>query len=216
MKFRRPVWKCLLAGAAAGDRENIPHAGARGAKNEERLSHFFQSSAMMSGVFRIQTPDQPMSFQNLRELLEARAGAAPEKVFLFSEADGRRFTYREFDAAVNRAANLLHAFGVNKGDVVSLLLPNGAEYVIAYFACFKLGALAGPVNSLLKTEEMAYVSGNSEAKVLLYHPDFEQQTVEMAAHLTRDQGMEQASPSRQLEAPPTLLKFADVSVADSF
>ena len=49
--------------------------------------------------------------------------------------------------------------------MVSLLLPNGAEYVVAYFACFKLGALAGPVNSLLKTEEMAYVVGNSEAKV---------------------------------------------------
>src|SRR5829696_4637479 len=179
MKFRRPVWKCLLAGAAAGDRENIPHAGARGAKNEERLSHFFQSSAMMSGVFRIQTPDQPMSFQNLRELLEARAGAAPEKVFLFSEADGRRFTYREFDAAVNRAANMLSAHGVGKGDVVSLLLPNSAEYVVAYFACFKLGALAGPVNSLLKSEEMAYVVGNSETKLLLYSTQFDAQVSEL-------------------------------------
>src|SRR5215216_4628379 len=107
------------------------------------------------------------NFQNLRDLLEARAEAAPEKVFLFSEADGRRFTYAEFDAAVNRAANMLSAHGVGKGDVVSLLLPNSAEYVIAYFACFKLGALAGPVNSLLKTEEMAYVVGNSEAKLLL-------------------------------------------------
>src|SRR5215210_2520523 len=122
-------------------------------------------------------------YQNLRELLEARADAAPEKVFLFSEADGRRLTYREFDAAVNRAANMLSAHGVGKGDVVSLLLPNSAEYVVAYFACFKLGALAGPVNSLLKPEEMAYVVGNSETKTLLYHPDFEQQTVEMFEHL---------------------------------
>jgi long-chain acyl-CoA synthetase len=116
-----------------------------------------------------------MSFQNLRGLLEARAGAAPEKVFLFSEADGRRFTYREFDAAVNRAANLLAARGAGKGDVVSLLLPNSAEYVIAYFACFKLGALAGPVNSLLKPEEMAYVVGNSEARLILYNTQFDAQ-----------------------------------------
>jgi long-chain acyl-CoA synthetase len=109
---------------------------------------------------------------NLRELLERRAAASPEKVFLFSEADGRRFTYREFDAAVNRAANMLHARGVSKGDAVGLLLTNSAEYVIAYFACFKLGALAGPVNSLLKPEEMAYVVGNSEAKVLLHDAEF--------------------------------------------
>jgi long-chain acyl-CoA synthetase len=120
-----------------------------------------------------------MNFQNLRELLEARADAAPEKVFLFSEADGRRFTYREFDAAVNRASHMLSAHGVGKGDVVSLLLPNSAEYVIAYFACFKLGALAGPVNSLLKTEEMVYVVGNSEAKLLLYSRQFEAQAAEL-------------------------------------
>jgi long-chain acyl-CoA synthetase len=116
-----------------------------------------------------------VSFENLRELLEARAAAAPEKVFLYSEADGRRFTYREFDAAVNRAANLLSARGVGRGDAVSLLLPNSPEYVVAYFACFKLGALAGPVNSLLKPEEMAYVVGNSEARLLLYGSPFAEQ-----------------------------------------
>ncbi|MET0622261.1 MAG: long-chain-fatty-acid--CoA ligase [Pyrinomonadaceae bacterium] len=122
-----------------------------------------------------------MSFENLRELLERRAAASPEKVFLFSEADGRSFTYREFDAAVNRTANMLDAFGVKKGDVVSLLLPNSAEYVIAYFACFKLGALAGPVNSLLKPEEMAYVVGNSEARLLLYHSQFAAQVEALRA-----------------------------------
>jgi long-chain acyl-CoA synthetase len=109
---------------------------------------------------------------NLRELLEQRAGEAPDKHFLFSEADGRRFSYAEFDAAVNRTAALLGSKGVQKGDVVSLVMPNGAEYIIAYFACWKLGALAGPVNSLLKPHELVYIIANSEAKVLLVHSDF--------------------------------------------
>lgn len=122
-----------------------------------------------------------MSLRNLRELLETRAAATPEKPFLFSECDGRRFTYGEFDAAVNRAASTLSARGVKKGDVVSLLLPNGVEYIIAYFACFKLGALAGPVNSLLKSEEMAYVVGNSEAKIILYDSRFAEQVSEVRA-----------------------------------
>ena len=120
---------------------------------------------------------------SLRELLEARADASPEKLFLFSESDGRRFTYSEFDEAVNRAANLLATRGVGKGDVVSLLMPNSAEYVVAYFACFKLGALAGPVNSLLKPEEMAYVVGNSEAKLLLYNSQFAEQVSEIRGRL---------------------------------
>ena len=109
---------------------------------------------------------------NIRELLEQRVTAAPDKVFLFSESDKRYFTYRDFDVAVNRAATLLSHHGIAKGDVVSLLMPNSAEYIIAYFACWKLGALAGPINSLLKADEVAYVISNSEAKAILVHSEF--------------------------------------------
>jgi long-chain acyl-CoA synthetase len=62
--------------------------------------------------------------------------------------------------------------GIKKGDVVSLLMPNGVEYIIAYFACWELGALAGPINSLLKARETAYVISNSEAKALLVNSSF--------------------------------------------
>jgi long-chain acyl-CoA synthetase len=109
---------------------------------------------------------------NLRGLLESRARATPEKAFLFSEPDGRQFTYVDFDLAVNRAALMLASHGIGKGDVVSLLMPNSAEYIIAYFACWKLGALAGPVNSLLKEHETAFVMNNSEAKAILVHSEF--------------------------------------------
>ncbi|HEX8853721.1 MAG TPA: AMP-binding protein, partial [Pyrinomonadaceae bacterium] len=110
---------------------------------------------------------------SLRELLKSRARQAPHKVFLFSEADERRYTYAQFDAAVNRAAHLLLERGeVAKGDKVGLLMPNSVEYIIAYFACFKLGAIAGPINSLLKTQELSYVLANSEAKALLVHSEF--------------------------------------------
>ncbi|HEY9402251.1 MAG TPA: AMP-binding protein [Pyrinomonadaceae bacterium] len=108
----------------------------------------------------------------MRELLELRVAETPDVTFLSDSSDGRTWTYAAFDEAVNRTANTLAAHGIGRGDVVSLLLPNSAEYVIAYFACFKTGALAGPVNSLLKPEEAAYVVGNSEAKLLLYHSQF--------------------------------------------
>ena len=117
--------------------------------------------------------DTSTAARSLRELLEQRVTAAPAKTFLFSTADGRRFSYTEFDGAVNRAANLLASHGVTKGDAVSLLLPNSAEYLIAYFACWKLGALAGPINSLLKTQELAFVMQNSEACALLVHSQFQ-------------------------------------------
>src|SRR5690349_19054748 len=110
--------------------------------------------------------------QNIPELLQQRAAAAPDKTFLFSEADGRQFTYGEFVSAVARAAGMLEVRGVRKGDVVSLLLPNSAEYIIAYFACWQLGALAGPVNGHLKAQEIEYVVTNSAAKLMLVNSEF--------------------------------------------
>lgn len=117
---------------------------------------------------------------NLRELLEQRVAVTPNKPFLFSQADGRQYTYTEFDAAVNAMAHMLASHCLKKGDVVSLLMPNSVEYIIAYFACWKLGAVAGPINSLLKTQEMAYVIANSEAKALVYHSEFVTQMREVA------------------------------------
>src|SRR5260370_23306080 len=92
--------------------------------------------------------------QNIREFLESRVEAAPDKEFLFSESDGRVFTYREFDRAVNRAANLILSAGIEQGDRVSLFLTNRVEHLHFYFARFKLGACAGPVNTLLKPHEI--------------------------------------------------------------
>ena len=112
------------------------------------------------------------TFQNITALLQDRVDAAPDKVFLFSQPDGRQFTYSQFADAVARTAALLAGEGVAKGDVVSLLMPNSVEYVIAYFACWRLGALAGPINSHLKEQEISYVVSNSEAKALLVGTEF--------------------------------------------
>ena len=127
------------------------------------------------------TPDIPQN--NLRSLLEDRVAAAPDKAFLFSEADGRRFTYSEFNTLVNRVSAMLRQRGIKKGDVVSLLMPNGAEYIIAYLACWKIGAIAGPVNSLLKPHEMVFILDNSEAKALLVNSEFVESISEIRAEL---------------------------------
>nr|MBA2378978.1 acyl--CoA ligase [Blastocatellia bacterium] len=108
-----------------------------------------------------------MNYSNISDLLALRVADAPDKTFLISEADGREWGYSAFREAIGKTAGLLVSRGVLKGDVVSLLLPNSAEYVIAYFACWQIGAVAGPVNSLLKAEEIEWVVNNSEAKLML-------------------------------------------------
>ncbi len=125
---------------------------------------------MISNASTAESETEP---QNIPALLSQRVASAPDKLFLFSETDGRRFNYAEFAAVVDRAAALLASHDIGKGDVVSLLMPNSAEYIIAYLACWKLGALAGPVNSLLKEHEIEFVMNNSEAKAILVHSEFQ-------------------------------------------
>jgi long-chain acyl-CoA synthetase len=109
--------------------------------------------------------------ENIRELLEGRVEKYPDKQFLFVEADGRIFTYSEFDREVNRAAEMFGSLGVKKGERVSLLLTNRAEYLIFYFACFKLGAWAGPINALLKPREIRFILSDSEAGTVVTQSD---------------------------------------------
>src|SRR2546421_4153178 len=127
--------------------------------------------------------------RDIGDLLAQRAARTPEKMFLFSEPDGRQFTYAEFSAAVNRGATILATHGIQKGDVVSLLMPNSAEYIIGYFACWKLGALAGPVNSLLKEHEIEFVMNNSEAKAILVHSEFQERVENIRSKLPRLQSI---------------------------
>src|ERR1700754_619827 len=106
-------------------------------------------------------------FANIRGLLEHQVERYHDKPFLLVESDGRVFTYQAFNAEVNALAALFVSLGVGRGDRVSLYLTNSAEYLIAYFACFKLGAWAGPVNALLKPQEIEFIVANSEASLVV-------------------------------------------------
>jgi long-chain acyl-CoA synthetase len=157
--------------------------------------------------------------QNLGALLESRAAATPDKPFLFSEADGRKFTYAEFNGAVDRTACLLSSRGIGKGDVVSLLMPNCAEYIIAYFACWKLGALAGPVNSLLKEHETAFVINNSEAKAVLVNSEFLDRIESIRSDLPHLRSVitfdDEAEATHEfIDASPTNLSLSDIDCDD--
>ncbi len=104
-------------------------------------------------------------------MLRSRVEASPEKEFLFTHPDGGVFTYRDFDREVNRAARLLISLGVKKGERVSLFLTNRVEYLIFYFACFRTGAWAGPVNALLKAQEIEFIINDSQSIVAVTQPD---------------------------------------------
>jgi fatty-acyl-CoA synthase len=99
--------------------------------------------------------------QTLGDLLRRSAARTPDKLAVV--ADGRRQTYAQFDASVNRTANALTARGVAKGDRLVLLSHNSWAYAVLHFATARLGVILVPVNFMLTAEEVAFIVGHSGA-----------------------------------------------------
>ncbi|MDD3407349.1 MAG: class I adenylate-forming enzyme family protein, partial [Methanomicrobium sp.] len=62
-------------------------------------------------------------------------------------------SYEEMFESVCRRANLLLSLGVCKGDRVCIYLPSKPEYLLSYFAVWRIGAVAVPLNIVLCESE---------------------------------------------------------------
>jgi long-chain acyl-CoA synthetase len=81
--------------------------------------------------------------------------------------DERALSYAALDDASARAAALLRERGVQPGDRVGLMLPNVPHFAFAYYGVLRAGATVLPMNVLLKRREIAFLLGDSDAKLLL-------------------------------------------------
>ncbi|MHB1128032.1 MAG: class I adenylate-forming enzyme family protein [Bacillota bacterium] len=104
--------------------------------------------------------------KTLTEALHRSAEAYPEREFLIDGSE--RLTYREFRNLVNNAAGFLRSeCGIKKGDRVATLSLNGIPFCILFYAALQLGAVAVPLNTMLKASELEYMLQNSGSKLLL-------------------------------------------------
>jgi fatty-acyl-CoA synthase len=79
----------------------------------------------------------------------------------------RRWTYSELDIEVDQLAlGLLHR-GVAKGDRIGIWAPNCAEWVMAQYACAKIGAVLVNVNPAYRPHELRYVIDQSGMRILI-------------------------------------------------
>ncbi len=77
-----------------------------------------------------------------------------------------RYTYREFDAAVDECARALISLGIEKGDHVAVWGQNVPEWVTLQFATGKTGAVLVTINPAYKAHELKYVLEQSDAAAL--------------------------------------------------
>jgi long-chain acyl-CoA synthetase len=102
---------------------------------------------------------------NLAVVLETSAASQPNRTALIHA--GRGVTYAQLNRSADRFAAGLLQLGVRKGHSVAVMLPNVAEFVVAYFGTLKLGSRVVPLNTLLKASEIAYQLEDADAVALV-------------------------------------------------
>ncbi len=84
--------------------------------------------------------------------------------------DGPTVTYGELRSGVDRAAGLLTGAGLEPDRPVSIALGNGLEFLIAFLAVARAGAVAAPLNPAYTAEEFAFYVGDAASQMAVVPP----------------------------------------------
>jgi long-chain acyl-CoA synthetase len=107
----------------------------------------------------------------LNSMLDRSAQEGGERTFLVHE--GRALGFSAVYAQVRSVAEGLSRRGIRKGDRVAIVHRNAPEFVIAYFAINRLGAIAVPINFMVqKADELAYMLKDSGAAGVVTQTEF--------------------------------------------
>jgi non-ribosomal peptide synthetase component E (peptide arylation enzyme) len=102
-------------------------------------------------------------------LAERAAAHGDREVF----ADERvRLTYAELKDRVERCAAYLRGIGLQRGDVVTIQLPNRVEFPIVFFALELIGAIGNTVNPDFRARELEYILRVSGSRALVCAREF--------------------------------------------
>lgn len=104
------------------------------------------------------TPSTP---EFVRELGERYAG---NELIVY---EGARLTYAEAQSRSAVLARGLLGAGVTKGTRVGLLMPNNPDFVVAWLAAARIGALLVPINTFYKAKELGFILAHADIEVLL-------------------------------------------------
>ncbi len=80
---------------------------------------------------------------------------------------GNAVTYDKFIKQVDECAKALYAYGIKKGDAVTICLPNVPQAVIMFYALNKIGAVASMVHPLSAENEILFFLNESKSRLAI-------------------------------------------------
>lgn len=105
-------------------------------------------------------------------LFDAAVERAPEREAVVYPERGHRQTYADLAERVDRVATGLADAGVDRGDIVSVVLTNRPEFLETFLACARLGAVCAPVNTRVSARELDYLLDETDPSCLVVEPAF--------------------------------------------
>src|SRR5258705_9073182 len=117
-------------------------------------------------------------------------------------------TFRELDGLVNAFAHGLRGLGIGRGDRVCLFMTNRPEYVVAFFALARIGAVSSPMNPSYKEREVAYQLADAQAGAVVVQQDLLPLVRAVRGEVPRLKHIVVVGP--RAASAPDLVRFADV------
>jgi long-chain acyl-CoA synthetase len=101
----------------------------------------------------------------LHHLLKHALEIDPDRPIV--ESDGSWTTAAELERLASRLASGLAAAGLEEGDRVAFLLPNGLEAIVCYLACFRMQFVVVPLDYQYHPLQIGYALGHSGASIVI-------------------------------------------------
>ncbi len=106
----------------------------------------------------------------LADILETLADTVPDRIALI--AGDVTQTFAQLDERATRLANHMAANGITAGDRVGVHAMNCAEWVEAFYACFKIRAVPVNINYRYVEAELRYLYENSGCVAVIASPEY--------------------------------------------
>jgi acyl-CoA synthetase (AMP-forming)/AMP-acid ligase II len=138
------------------------------------------------------------AFQTFDEILHFWARERPESPAF--DQDGRITSYAEADRLTRQLIALFQARGIAHGDRVAWLGKNRDTYFLLYIAAARMGAVMVPIGWRLAPREIAYILGDTGAKLIFADAEFADTAHKVAAEVPANPEVIEAEAARTAAA----------------
>ena len=108
--------------------------------------------------------------KTILDYLNAAIEKFPDKIAIIDKKS--RYTYAQLGKLIDRVALGLLEYGLGKGDVISIQLPNWNEFIVLHYAATRIGAITNPLVPIYRDREINYMVSMVESKMIVIPDTF--------------------------------------------